>query len=493
MAVSSGQAPGEEPRAQRPHMPRFHLRPQRNWINDPVGFTKVGDRYHVFFQYNPLGSEPGIKHWGHAVSRDLVDWEILPIALSPTEGGPDEGGCWSGSITTLVEPAHLFYTGVRHDPMRGRSEVVCLALGDPDLQSWRKHPDVLIPGPPVELDTVGFRDPFIWHDGDAWCLLVGSGIRGYGGAILLYRSEDLLSWRYDGVFFSVASMQSHHEMGAMWECPQLVPLEDRYVLLLSIDNPVRPVLYVVGHVDGSRFVAERIGRLDLGPDFFAPTTLVDDDSRPLIIAWAPEGRSSDAQIAAGWAGVMTQPRALTHGPGGGLYTAPARELVMLRRTHWQGVGIALPNGVDVPMPLAGSRLEIAVLVRAGGASLVGLRFRMSPDGHEATVVSVDIATGRLTFDRTASSLAPDSTPGVYGGVAEWAPGERFRLHLFVDESIVELFVDDTLALTGRIYPTRADSIGIAAFAVGGAAEIEAIDIWQLTDGGTVDPRRTDPT
>ncbi len=145
------------------------------------------------------------------------------------------------------------------------------------------------------------------------------------------------------------------------------------------------------------------------------------------------------------------------------------------------------------MPLAGSRLEIAVRVRAGGASLVGLRFRMSPDGHEATVVSVDIATGRITFDRTASSLAPDSTPGVYGGIADWAPGDRFRLHLFVDESIVELFVDDTLALTGRIYPTRADSIGIAAFAVGGAAEIEAIDIWQLADRGTVDRRRTGPT
>jgi len=117
---------------------------------------------------------------------------------------------------------------------------------------------------------------------------------------------------------------------------------------------------------------------------------------------------------------------------------------------------------------------------------------MSPDGQEATVASVDIATGRLTFDRTASSLAPDSTPGVYGGVTEWVPGERFRLHLFVDESIVELFVDDTLALTGRIYPTRADSIGIAVFAVGGAAEIEAIDIWQLADAG-IDPRPTDPT
>ncbi len=93
----------------------------------------------------------------------------------------------------------------------------------------------------------------------------GLGIRGTGGAVLIYRSEDLLGWRYDGVFFSVASMRSHYEMGAMWECPQLIRLGDRHVLLLSIDNPVHPVLYVIGHVNGSRFVAERIGRPISGP------------------------------------------------------------------------------------------------------------------------------------------------------------------------------------------------------------------------------------
>jgi len=473
-------------------MPRYHFRPDRNWINDPVGFTKVDGSYHVFFQYNPLGPEPGIKHWGHALSSDLISWEILPVALSPTEGGPDEGGCWSGSITTLIEPPHLFYTGVRHDPMRGRSEVVCLALGDRDLRSWRKHPDILIPGPPAQLDAVGFRDPFVWRDGDEWCLLMGSGIRGFGGAVLLYRSEDLLAWHYDGVFFSLPAGQADYETGAMWECPQLVPLADRHVLLLSIDNPLRPVLYVVGRVHGSKFVAERIGRLDLGPDFFAPASFVDDDGRPLIIAWAPEGRSSDAQVAAGWAGVMALPRALALAPDGRLCSTPATDLARLRGRHWQGAEIALPVGVDVPMPLAGSRLEVALVGRVGEASAVGLRFRMSPDGHESTVVSVDIATGRLTFDRSASSLAPDSTPGVYGGADGWLPGERFNLHLFVDESIVELFVDDTLALTGRIYPTREDSVGIAAFAVGGAAEIETIDIWQVADGRTLDPRRPDP-
>src|SRR6266478_4300614 len=122
-------------------MPVCHFRPEGNWVNDPLGLTKVGDLYHLFYQYNPVGAEPGLKHWGHAISQDLVAWEILPLALSPTPGGPDEGGCWSGSVTTLVDPPHLFYTAVRHDPRRGRIETVCLALGDAGLREWRKHPD----------------------------------------------------------------------------------------------------------------------------------------------------------------------------------------------------------------------------------------------------------------------------------------------------------------------------------------------------------------
>ena len=69
----------------------------------------------------------------------------------------------------------------------------------------------------------------------------------------------------------MAEIREDDETGAMWECPQLFRLQNRYVLLLSIDNSVHPVLYATGQLDGSRFVAERIGRLDIGPEFYAPT------------------------------------------------------------------------------------------------------------------------------------------------------------------------------------------------------------------------------
>ncbi len=462
-----------------PHLPLYHLRPERNWINDALGLTKADGKHHLFFQYNPLGPDPGIKHWGHAATTDLVHWEILPVALSPTPNGPDEAGCWSGSITNLINPPHLFYTGVTHDARHGRTEAICLATGESELRVWRKHSDVLIPGPPNDLDTVGFRDPFVWLDGDQWSLLVGSGIRGGGGAILVYRSKDLLNWRYDGVFFSMASGAGGDDVGAMWECPQLIHLGDYHVLLLSIDNAVHPVLYVVGHVVGGRFSAERIGRLDMGPDFYAPTCDV-EGGRAVLIAWSPEARSSDAQVAAGWAGVMTLPRDLTLGVDGQLCSSPVAELSRLRKEHWSAVSILLPgDGIGVPMPVGGSVFEVIATVRVGGASVIGLRIRKSPDGREVTTFSVDPRTGGVIFDRSASSLAPDTMHTVHETRDGWPPGERIKLHLFADESIVELFIDDTVAVTGRIYPTRTESLGISAFAIGGNAEVESIDIWQL--------------
>src|SRR4051812_11081423 len=80
------------------HRPRYHFLPLANWMNDPNGLIQWQGEYHMFYQYNPLAATHGGIHWGHAISRDLVHWTHLPLALAPTPGGPDEDGCWSGCI-----------------------------------------------------------------------------------------------------------------------------------------------------------------------------------------------------------------------------------------------------------------------------------------------------------------------------------------------------------------------------------------------------------
>src|SRR5260370_1339214 len=178
----------------------------------------------------------------------------------------------------------------------------------------------------------------------------------------------------------------------------------------------------------------------------------------LVSAWAREAGSGDAQVAAGWSGVMTLPRAMTLDTSGRLRSSPTGELSRLRHKHWQAESIALPSGVNVVLPIAGCRLEMMATVRASQASTLGLRIRKSPDGREMTVLSIDMSTATVIFDRSASSLPPEVMPTVHEFNDGWLPGAFIQLHVFVDESIVELFIDDVLALTVRVYPSHTASV-----------------------------------
>src|SRR5947209_17224863 len=95
-----------------PHRPGFHFLPAKNWMNDPNGLIQWKGQYHLFYQYNPHSALHSTIHWGHAVSPDLLHWQDLPIALSPTPGGHDAEGCWSGCAVNHNGIPTLIYTGV---------------------------------------------------------------------------------------------------------------------------------------------------------------------------------------------------------------------------------------------------------------------------------------------------------------------------------------------------------------------------------------------
>src|SRR5918995_1398095 len=163
------------------HRPRYHFLPPANWMNDPNGVIEWNGRFHLFFQYNPYGAVFGLKHWGHAVSDDLINWEVLPIALTPTAGGPDENGCWSGCMVDAGGTPTIVYTGVRGD--RYEYQTQCLATSRDDLLTWEKDPanPVLSQIPAEAGPTRDFRDPFIGREGEVWFMILASQVVGVGG------------------------------------------------------------------------------------------------------------------------------------------------------------------------------------------------------------------------------------------------------------------------------------------------------------------------
>lgn len=467
------------------HRPRYHFQPPANWMNDPNGLIQWQGQYHLFYQYNPHGPYSATKHWGHAISSDLVRWDHAPIALTPSPG-PDEDGCFSGCAVNDNGVPTLIYTGIRGQDRERRRETTCLATGSADLRAWTKYAgNPVIVAPPASLDVVGFRDPCVWKEGDTWYQVIGSGIRGQGGTIFLYASPDLIHWEYLHPLYSRDERLTEPVWtGSMWECPQFFPLGDKHVLIVSVwdrRQTYYPVYFVGAYAD-HRFEPESVQRLDLGADYYAPATMLDERNRRLIWGWSWEARSRAAQQAAGWAGVMSLPRQVTLRADGTLGMEPVPELRELRGTRVRRAGIALSPDVAGVLPeIQGDCLEmIATFDQAScTAAEFGLLVRCSPGREEYTRIYYDATTQRVGIDRERASLDQEAHRGAHGGPLAIDAGEPLTLHVFLDRSIVEVYVNGGTCLTERIYPSRPDSLGVDAYARGGSVDMRSIEVWDL--------------
>ena len=171
-----------------PHRPGYHFLAPANWMDDPNGVIQVGGEYHLFYQWipNSPSRSGGAFHWGHAVSNDLVHWRDLPIALSPTPGGPDQEGCWSGGAVNNQGTPTIVYRG-----RVGGSTAACIATSTDGLLTWKKHLDNPVISEANEEDDYPAGDPYVWREGDFWYCVMGTHTK-TGGAAVLYRSADLL-------------------------------------------------------------------------------------------------------------------------------------------------------------------------------------------------------------------------------------------------------------------------------------------------------------
>jgi beta-fructofuranosidase len=434
-----------------PLRPQFHLLPARNWMNDPNGPIYWKGHYHMFFQYNPNAAVWGDMHWAHAVSDDMMHWRHRPTALAPTPGWDDADGCFTGSAVDDRGTATFLYTGVKtvtperatlRDGVHNFREVVCLATsGDPQLLSWTKGKTPVIE-PPHDARLTGFRDPFLWRDLGTWYLGVASGIRKEGGNVLLYRSKDLRQWEYLHPLASgkwnERDLANPVDSGEMWECPDFFELGGKQVLLYSTAGEV---YWETGELDPKQLVfhSQKHGILDHGA-YYAQKTQLDANGSRILWGWIPETRPEAEFSAAGWAGCMALPRALSISADGQLEMRFASESQTLRAKAFL---LPKDNAPDTERASAvntfaieGLSGEIVWKTRAGSAVF--------------TVADRSGPWLSVLLETPQGSLEKLTVNGKSIGLPGRAKSER-EFHLFLDASVVELICDQMHAITTRVY------------------------------------------
>ena len=351
---------GKETVAADPHRQRFHLQPPVGWLNDPNGLCVYGGQYHAFFQYGPFDVNGGVKHWGHAVSTDLLHWEQLPVMLYPDEPF-DCHGAYSGSALVEDGTMYLYYTGnVKHPGnfdyiKEGRGHNVCLAVSKDGVTLDSKQCLLTNRDYPAGL-TCHVRDPKVFAYEGRYYMVLGARTLEDKGEVLVLESTDKLRWTH------INTLTTPEPFGYMWECPDLFPLADTHLLICCPQGLAReaqrflntyPAVWMAGRFDAERGIFDHgpLHELDSGFEFYAPQTMQAKDGRRLLVGWmgVPDGEEMHQPTRAqGWIHQMTCVRELEW-QAGTLYQRPLRELAALREEAqgWRGQTLPL-----APMELA---------------------------------------------------------------------------------------------------------------------------------------------
>jgi len=421
-----------------PLRPRYHFAPPAQWMNDPNGTIFINGEYHLFYQLNPYAPGWGEIHWGHAKSRDLAHWEHLPIALAPAYE-LDEKHCFSGCCVVDNGTPTIFYTSIGGllglaNVWRGAQQ--WKATGDPTLTHWQRAADNPFVSQALhDRKIYDWRDPYIWQDGSEWrMVLAGKHFGDRGGSVYLYTSPDLRDWHFNGAI---------HKSDKGVECPNLLKFGERYALVIS---PYGPVEYALGRLENGKFVAENWLKLDHGQGFYATNTYLDADEGYKLVAWLKVAGNGF------WQGCLSLPRHVTLTETG-LRIVPVDGLKSLRM-----------KTIDWPdsAPLTGNCLEIDATFRADADSTVG--FALKDDQHEYPL-TVDFSTGELRVLNETHRLE------------RFSPAEPLHLHIFIDHSVVEVFVNQRETLSTWLRPRLTINTAWQIRPLSPANKIEA---WELT-------------
>jgi beta-fructofuranosidase len=446
-----------------PHRPEFHFLAPAYWMNDPNGPIFYKGEYHMFYQLNPYSEQHGNIYWGHAKSKDLVHWEHLPIALAPNE---DEYGCWSGCCVNNDGIPTIFYTSIGPNKLPESGAEQWLATSHDDMITWEKHlkNPIMTLELHKSLDVRDWRDPYVWKEADTWYMVLGGHVRekregkarrGAPGIVLLYQSQDLMDWQ----FLSPLCIGERRLYGRNWECPNFFPLGNKHVLIVS---PHKEVIYNIGTYKDHHFTPGEWNVLDHGRCFYAPNTMFDENGRLILWGWIREGGTG------GWNGCHSLPRILSLRSDGTLRIEPASELKMLRESnvHLENLIIS-PDSKEKLGYFSDLRLEMIAEFQLIDAESFGFKLFQSPDKQIEEQIEINSSNYIIRAGKEK------------GNLSSLIGQERLYFHIFIDKSVIEIFINNRECLTSRIYPETENCNGFDIYAINGEVRLKSLDLWTI--------------
>lgn len=462
--------------------PTYHFSPLYGWMNDPNGMVYKDGEYHLFYQHNPYGSKWGNMHWGHAISKDLINWEHRPDAITPDALGT----IFSGSAVVDTDNTAGFGAGaiVAIYTQNSDRQVQSIAYSTDNGRSFTKYEN----NPVLTSDARDFRDPKVfWHkETQRWIMLLA-----VGQEMQIFSSSNLKDWAFESSF---GEGQGAH--GGVWECPDLFELpvdgtnEKKWVLLCNL-NPGGPfggsaTQYFVGTFNGKEFVNESPSKtkwMDWGKDHYATVTWSDaPDNRRIAIAWMSNWQYANDVPTSQYRSPNSVPRDLSLFTVDGetyLQSAPSSELLKLRDISKKR-SFKVNGTRTIKDMIAGNEgaYEIELTIENQHADVIG--FRLYNDKGEEVDMQYDMKEKKFSMDRRKSGEVGfnENFPMLTWTTIESGKDE-LKLRLFVDKSSVEAFGDGgRFVMTNQVFPSEPYT-HIDFYSKGGAYKVDSFVIYKL--------------
>ena len=470
------------------HRPAYHFTSPENILHDPNGLCFWQGRWHMFYQAFPF-KDPR-QCWGHAVSEDLIHWKDLPIVFRPEV----EQYCYSGATYPEDDRVIAAWYG------RPVGEIVAVSE-DSLLLDWTRLSEKPVIEKPAEGSSLPYDtfDPFVWKDGDWYYMMSGLYLYdGPGGRrksnAFLFRSRNLKDWEYMHPFIE---NDCYTCIGGDCACPYFWPIGDKGKYILVHFNHKAGAEYLIGDYDRQRqkFVVTNGGRLNCGPEGDGGThapSCYPDGKGGIICIFNAKGKD----IARGtYTQCMTLPRRFTIGSDDNLIQDVCGDYESLRdgMVELKGIKLESPGKEVLLDAVKGRTMELELEFAPGTPSIEVDVFR-SPDRREFTRIIFFRNGGMpdrfypgqnnrysaLTIDTSFGSIHPDTmrrvpeTVDVYLGKEE-----ALKLHIFIDRSIVEVFINGRQAAMLRTWPVLEESTGVSVRTLSTPTEVISLKAWNM--------------